>query len=175
MRKDNIVLIGMPASGKSTVGVILAKLLGYDFIDTDLLIQRRENCRLCELLETRGIEALLRAESEVCRSLKVEHSVIATGGSAVYGEAAMRHLGDIGRVVYLEVDFDVLSGRLHDVRGRGVVLREGQTLEALYLERVPLYRRYADIIVPERGLSLEQTVRATLSALGPHNADAAGL
>lgn len=156
----NIILIGMPASGKSTVGVILAKLLGYDFIDTDLLIQRRTGLRLSEIIRSQGLEAFLAAEEASCLALRAEHSVIATGGSVIYSDAAMRHLKGLGTVVYLSVDFNTLQSRLHDVQGRGVVLRPGQSLADLYAERVPLYRNYADITVREGQGSLEETVRS---------------
>ena len=161
-RYDNIILIGMPASGKSTVGVILAKLLGYDFIDTDLLIQHREGRRLSRIIEDRGIDGFLDAEAAACLSLDARHSVIATGGSVVYSETAMAHLKDLGCIVYLEVDYDALTRRLHDIHDRGVVLRPGQTLHQLYLERVPLYRRYADLTVPEGEGTLEDTVQAVV-------------
>lgn len=166
---DNIILIGMPASGKSTVGVVLAKLLAYDFIDTDLLIQRREGLPLAEIIAQRGIDGFLAAEEAACLSLDASRTVVATGGSVVYSEAAMAHLKRRGRAVFLEVDFKSLSARLKDVRGRGVVLREGQTLAGLFEERDALYRRWADITVPERGLSLEQTVAAALAAIRADN------
>lgn len=165
MPRDNIVLIGMPASGKSTAGVILAKLLGYEFIDTDLLLQRRAGCRLSELMERDGLDGFLEMESEVCAELDVRRTVVATGGSVVYGARAMARLKELGRVVYLQVPFGALAARLCDIRGRGVVLRKGQTLEELYAERVRLYERYADLIVPEDGLTLEQTVAAIQRAL----------
>ena len=157
---DNVILIGMPASGKSTVGVILAKLLAYDFIDTDLLIQRREGRSLSEIIEGEGIDGFLDIEEAACMGLDAHRCVIATGGSAVYGASAMRHLKALGRVVFLEVGFDALCRRLSDIRARGVVLREGQSLRQLYDERDALYRRYADLIVPEGDLTLEETVTA---------------
>ena len=156
----NIILIGMPSSGKSTVGVILAKLLGYDFIDTDLLIQRQTGLRLSEIIQSRGLDAFLAAEEAACLSLFADHSVIATGGSVIYSDTAMHHLKGIGTVVFLSVDFKTLQSRLHDVRGRGVVLRPGQSLVDLYAERAPLYREYADITVPEGQRTLEETVQA---------------
>lgn len=161
----NIILIGMPASGKSTVGVILAKLLGFDFIDTDLLIQRREQQRLSEIIATRGLPAFLAAEEAACLSVQPSHSVIATGGSVVYSDAAMRHLKSLGTVVYLAVDYQTLEGRLHDIQGRGVVLCPGQTLEELYAERVPLYQKNADITVVEGNGGLEETVKAVLDKI----------
>ena len=165
MGKNNIVLIGMPASGKSTVGVILAKLLGMDFIDTDLLIQRREGRRLSEIIEARGLDGFLDVEEEVCAGVAAEHAVIATGGSAVYGARAMARLKAAGRAVYLEVPLEALRGRLRDMKGRGVALREGQTLDDLYAEREALYRRYADLTVSEAGRTLEETVDAVCAAL----------
>ena len=161
----NIILIGMPASGKSTVGVVLAKLMGCDFIDTDLLIQRRTGLRLSEIIETQGFDAFLAAEEAACLSLCVDHSVIATGGSVVYSDVAMRHLKGLGTVVYLSVDFPTLQSRLHDVRGRGVVLRQGQSLADLYAERAPLYRDYADVTVQEGNGSLEETVQTVYRKL----------
>lgn len=165
MKSDNIVLIGMPASGKSTVGVILAKLLGYDFIDADLLIQRREGRLLSEIIRDEGLDGFLAIENDVCRCINASHAVIATGGSAVYGEEAMRHLGEIGWIVWLNADFETIRGRLSDIRGRGVVLRDGQTLEALYEERAILYRRWADLTVNEDSQGLEATVEAVRRAL----------
>lgn len=157
----NIILIGMPASGKSTVGVILAKLLAYDFVDTDLLIQRREGKPLSAVIEERGIDGFLAAEEAAVLSLKAENTVVATGGSVVYSEAAMKHLKRGGRAIFLDVDYETLHKRLTDIRGRGVVLRDGQTLRELYDERLALYRRYADAAVGEGGdMTLEQTASA---------------
>lgn len=161
----NIILIGMPASGKSTVGVILAKLLGFDFLDTDLLIQRREQQLLSEIIATRGLPAFLAAEEAACLSVHTSHSVIATGGSVVYSEAAMEHLKSLGTVVYLAVEYPTLADRIHDIQGRGVALRPGQTLEVLYAERVPLYEKYADITVVEGTGRLEETVKAVREKL----------
>ena len=156
----NIILIGMPASGKSTVGVILAKLLGFDFIDTDLLIQRQTALHLSEIIQSQGLDAFLAVEEAACLSLYANHSVIATGGSVIYSANAMHHLKELGTIIYLSVDFKTLQSRLHDVRGRGVVLRPGQSLVDLYAERMPLYSQYADITVPEGQGSLEETVQA---------------
>ena len=145
--------------------MVLAKLMGYDFIDTDLLIQRREGRKLSEIIAERGIGGFLAAEAAACQSLRTEQCVIATGGSAVYSPEGMAHLKSLGRVVYLEVPFDALALRLHDIKERGVVLRDGQTLKDLYDERVPLYRRYADITVHEGDGALEETVQAIQSQM----------
>ena len=165
MGRSNIVLIGMPGSGKSTVGVLLAKALGYDFVDTDLLIQLREGCTLEELLRRKGIDAFLDIEGEVCAALKAENTVIATGGSAVYREHAMERLRADGRLVYLQVELPELTRRLSDLAGRGVALREGQTLEDLYTERIALYERWADLTVAEGDMTLAETVAAAAKAL----------
>jgi shikimate kinase len=148
----------MPASGKSTVGVILAKVIGYDFIDSDILIQREEGLRLAEIIEEKGIDGFIEVENRVNASLQASRSVIATGGSAVYGEEAMMHLREIGAIIYLQVDFDVIQRRLRNIRQRGVVLRKGQTLRDLYEERCELYEKYADLIVREGSGEIEEVV-----------------
>ena len=158
--KTNLVLIGMPAAGKSTAGVILAKMLGMDFMDTDLLIQRREKKRLETIIREEGISGFLSIENAVCMDIHAEDTVIATGGSVIYSAQAMAHLKEIGTVIYLEVPFSALQERLQDIRGRGVVLADGQTLEELFQERSVLYRRYADFTISEEGRSLEETVQA---------------
>lgn len=158
MHKDNIVLIGMPGVGKSTVGVILAKVLGYQFIDADLLIQQQERRLLREIIADVGVDGFIRIENRVNASIEAEHAIIATGGSVVYGTEAMEHLKRIGTVLYLQAPYEMLEKRLADIRGRGVVLKEGQDLYGLYLERTPLYEKYADICVSEEGLAVEHTV-----------------
>ncbi len=158
MIKDNIVLIGMPAVGKSTIGVIAAKELGYEFVDADLLIQKREKRLLREIIAAEGVEGFLKIEGEVNASIDCHNSIISTGGSVVYEADAMEHLKEIGTVVYLSLAYEELEKRLSNLKGRGVVLREGQTLLDLYNERTPLYEKYADIIVKEDGLSLEETL-----------------
>ena len=163
--KDNIVLIGMPGVGKSTVGVILAKVMGYQFIDADIVIQQQEGRLLHEIIEKEGTEGFIQVENRVNASLSASHAIIATGGSVVYGKEAMEHLREIGTVVYLEVSFPVLEKRLADIKGRGVVLKEGQNLYDLYLERTPLYESYADIRIAETGLDIEQTVEQIVSQL----------
>ncbi|MCR5416285.1 MAG: shikimate kinase [Pseudobutyrivibrio sp.] len=163
--KENIVLIGMPGVGKSTLGVVLAKELGYQFVDADLLIQERENRLLKEIIAEEGVDGFLQIENDVNASINTTKTVIATGGSVIYGEKAMEHLGKIGEVVYLKLDYETLDSRLGSLKGRGVVLRDGQTLKTLYEERVPLYEKYADITVDEGGLDLEATLKKVLSDL----------
>lgn len=162
MKNNNIVLIGMPGVGKSTIGVILAKVLGYQFVDADLVIQKEEGKLLREIIAEVGTDGFIEVENRVNAGLMVEHSIIATGGSVVYGAEAMEHLKEIGTVIYLKLPYEELRVRLHDIKGRGVVLREGQTFFDLYKERVPLYEKYADLTVDESGCSVEQTVEKIL-------------
>lgn len=163
--KDNIVLIGMPGVGKSTVGVILAKMIGYQFTDADLLIQKQEGKLLHEIIAEKGTDGFIEIEERVNASIEASHTIIATGGSVVYGKKAMEHLSCIGTVVYLKVPYDTLEKRLEDIKGRGVVLKEGQTLRTLYDERTQLYEKYADIEISEDGLNVEQTVEKLLERL----------
>lgn len=166
MDKRHIVLIGMPASGKSTAGVIAAKILGYDFVDTDLLIQRRTGKLLSEIIEERGVDGFLEVENEAGRDVNPElRSVIATGGSMVYNEEAMKHLSDIGTVIYLETSYDELTRRLSDIRQRGVVVKEGQTFGELFRERTVLYEKYADHTVNEDGKDTEGVVKEIVDIL----------
>ena len=164
-QKTNIVLIGMPGVGKSTIGVILAKVLGYSFLDADLLIQEQEGKLLREIIEEKGTDGFIEVENRVNASIRADRAIIATGGSVVYGKEAMEHLKEIGRVVYLKVSYAILEKRLADIKGRGVVLKEGQTLETLFDERSKLYEQYADIEVSEEGLDVEQTVEKLVEAL----------
>ncbi len=147
MNKQNIILIGMPGAGKSTVGVVLAKNLGYHFIDSDILIQNQYGKLLHEIIEERGIEGFWKVENDVNAAIQETQCVIATGGSAVYGREAMMHLQDIGMVVYLRLSYESVKERLGDLNKRGVTLKKGQTLKSLYEERIPLYEQYAHIIV----------------------------
>lgn len=164
---DNIILIGMPGVGKSTVGVILAKEMGYQFIDSDLLIQQQEKMLLKDIIEQRGVDGFLELENGVNASITAHRSVISTGGSAVYGREAMEHFKEIGTIVYLKCSFAVLEKRLHDLKGRGVVLKEGQTLENIYDERRVLYEKYADVVVEEDGKGIEETLESVLLSLRP--------
>ena len=163
--KQNYILIGMPTAGKSTVGVVLAKMLGYEYVDTDLLIQKQEGCRLEETIRQKGDEAFLDIEGAVCTGLETEHAVIATGGSVIYRAKAMEHLKEIGTVIYLKISLENLKERLHDAAGRGVVLKEGQTIEELYHERIILYERYADLVIDEGELDFDGVVRAVIEAI----------
>lgn len=158
MKKDNIILIGMPGAGKSTVGVVLAKKLGYAFVDADLVIQSREGRLLHEIISKRGVEGFWQVEESVGESIEARRTVIATGGSAVYGSKAMAHYQQIGTVVYLSLPLDEIRERLGDLNERGVTLREGQDLAGLYEERVPLYEKYADCMVECEGLSIRAIV-----------------
>ena len=154
----NIVLIGMPAVGKSTVGVVVAKRLGYEFVDTDLLIQKQEKRLLKEIIAQEGNDGFLAIENQVNRDLDVENAVIAPGGSVVYCEEAMEHYKKTGTVVYLKVSYETIDRRIQNAKSRGVVLKEGQTLKDLYEERVCLFEKYADYTICEDGLTLEETI-----------------
>lgn len=161
----NIVLIGMPTAGKSTVGIILAKVKGYEFVDSDLVIQRQENRLLKDIIEQEGIDGFISIENRVNESLCVDHSIIATGGSVVYGNEAMEHLKDIGTVVYLKLSYETIQERLQNAKQRGVVLRDNQTLFQLYQERCPLYEKYADVIIDAEDLGIEELVNKILEQL----------
>lgn len=161
----NIVLIGMPGVGKSTIGVILAKELGYQFVDADLLIQKQEKRLLKEIISEEGIEGFIAIENQVNASIQTEHTVIATGGSVVYGKEAMEHLGEIATVIYLKLSYKALRKRLGNLKNRGVVLREGQTLKDLYEERTVLYEKYADLTIDEENKNLEETLQSIMDVL----------
>ena len=165
MKMNNITLIGMPGAGKSTLGVVLAKILGYEFLDSDLLIQKEEKRRLYQIIDEEGEEGFKTIENRVNASIDTENTVIATGGSVVYCSEAMEHLKSIGKVVYLSLSLESLEKRLGNLKKRGVLLKEGQTLKSLYEERVPLYEKYADIVVDEEGKDLEASLQALLETL----------
>lgn len=164
--KNNIVLIGMPGSGKSTIGVLLAKYIGYDFIDSDLLIQSREGKKLYEIIREKGLDEFDRIENEVNASIKAKNTVIATGGSVVYGKEAMAHLKEIGTVVYLSVPLHELEKRINNMATRGISIKEGQTFEDLYNERVVLYEKYCDIKVDCIHESLSKNADEVAKILG---------
>lgn len=162
---NNLVLIGMPGVGKSTIGVVLAKVLGYQFIDSDIVIQEREKRLLRDIITQEGVDGFIEIENQVNASLKADKSIIATGGSVVYGKEAMAHLKSIGTVCYLKLSYQQLEKRLSDIKGRGVVLKEGQTLKDLYEERTTLYERYADIVIDEENLTVEMTISKIVEAI----------
>ena len=156
--KTNITLIGMPSAGKSTIGVLLAKRLGYSFIDADILIQETEGRLLKDIIAQEGMDGFLAVENRVNAGIKASCSVIAPGGSVIYGREAMEHLKEISTVVYLKMSYEELERRVGDVVDRGVALKEGMTLRDLYEERTAYYERYADLTIDEEGMTPGQTV-----------------
>lgn len=158
---QNLILIGMPACGKSTAGVLIAKTLGFGFIDSDLVIQTQEKCLLSQLIERVGTDSFIDIENKINASLWAERCVISTGGSVIYGEEAMQHLKSIGKVFYLKLSYEEIAKRLGNIiLGRGVVIKRGESLKDLYDERVPLYEKYADSIIDCEGHDVEDTVHA---------------
>jgi len=163
--KKNIVLIGMPGSGKSTIGVLLAKALGMPFIDTDLIIQQKNGKLLQEIIDSEGLERFLEIEEQVVLDLDVEEYVIATGGSVIYKEKGMQSLKRNGLMVYLELEYAEIESRIKNMKTRGIAMQKGYTLLRLYNERIPLYKKYADIVVNCSGKGIEETVEAIVNAL----------
>ena len=163
--KKNLIFIGMPAVGKSTVGVVVAKRLGMQFVDTDLLIQEQEGRLLREIIADVGEDGFLKIENQVNRDLNVKNAVIAPGGSVVYCEEAMQHFKEIGTVVYLKASYQTIKRRIKKKKKRGVVLKEGQTFRDLYHERTKLFEQYADITISEDGCRIEQTIENVLNAV----------
>lgn len=164
-RKRNVVLIGMPGVGKSTIGVLLAKALSWDFLDADVLIQAREGRRLQDIIDHDGLEAFRALEKTHMMALSCTATVLATGGSVVYSEEAMTHLRECGTIVWLELSLASLKSRIADMDTRGIVMAPGQTFDALYAERQRLYQRYADITVDCENMTHEATVAAVAQAL----------
>ncbi len=156
----NIVLIGMPSAGKSTVGVIIAKNLGMSFVDTDVLIQTQQGRLLQQIIDSEGTDAFLQKEERAILSLECTNTVIATGGSAVYSKKAMEQLKKNGIVIYLYITMDTVTARLRNLKTRGVVLGQGQTLEDIFKERAPLYEKYSDIKLDCSNNSIEDTLEA---------------
>lgn len=154
----NIVLIGMPGCGKSTVGVLLAKALQMDFVDTDIVLQQQQGKKLQEILDQIGNDAFLKLEEDCVRGLDYDHTVIATGGSVVYGKSAMRYLHENGLVVYIQLPYDEIERRLSNLATRGVTLKKGQTLRNLYDERIPLYEAEADYVFEAEKGDVQKTV-----------------
>ena len=158
---DNIILTGMPSCGKSTLGRMLAKELGYAFIDTDDVIIQRNGCPLKDILDNEGLDGFIRREEEAVCSVTAERTIIATGGSVVYSPKAMAHLKSLGRIIYLCLDYNEVERRLGDLHERGVAIAPGKTLRDLFDERTPLYEKYADVaILIQRGNSIRQSVNA---------------
>ncbi len=158
MRSDcalNIILIGMPGAGKSTVGVLLAKRLGYNFVDTDLLLQSQQQCRLQQIIAREGLEHFKAIEEQVLIELTTSHSVVATGGSAVYSDRAMARLKKLGQLVFIDIPLEELLGRVNDMDNRGLVIGPNETYENLYKERLPLYQKYAEVMIPGGGMTVE--------------------
>ena len=157
---SNIILIGMPGCGKSTCGVLAAKALLKNFFDTDLLLQNLEGKRLQNIIDENGIDYFNAAEEKAILSLDIQGTVIATGGSVVYSERAMRHLKELGKIIYLHLSYDSMEKRLSNITTRGVVLKKGHTLRDMYNERLGLYERYADEVLNCDGLTVEETVES---------------
>ena len=162
----NIVLIGMPGAGKSTIGVILAKSLLFDFCDTDLSIQKETGESLCDTIAKIGIEEFILLEEDVICKQEFLNSVVATGGSAVYGEMAMEKLKENGIIVYLKVSPEELQSRIKNIHTRGIAMKEGTTIKELYEERAPLYEKYADITVECDGRNAEECVDLIVKEAG---------
>lgn len=165
---NNVILIGMPGAGKSTLGIVLAKIMNYKFIDADLLIQQQCDRTLQKLIDSCGPDGFIEVENQVLRDIEAERTVIATGGSAVYSDEAMKHLASIGRVVYLKISYEQLVHRLSDLQERGVVLKGGigMSLRELFDERKPLYENYAQVTVDVDDLSITAAARKVADALG---------
>ncbi len=163
---DNVVLIGMPGAGKSTVGVVLAKRLGFRFMDSDLVIQEQTGMLLYQIMEEKGVDGFLKVENDINASIIAGRSVIATGGSVIYGREAMAHLKSIGTIVYLKLGLDSIKERLGNLKERGVAVRDGQTLEELYAERVPCYEKYADITIECENRMIKDIVADIADAMG---------
>lgn len=161
---SNIVLIGMPGSGKSTCGVVAAKMLLKNFYDTDLLLQNIEGSRLQDIIDSKGIEYFEQAEENAILSLNIQGTVIATGGSVVYSEKAMKHLKSLGKIIYLHLDYNSMVGRITNLSTRGVVMKNGETLRDMYNERLPLYSRWADETINCDNNTVEETAVAIRNA-----------
>ena len=163
--KENIVLIGMPGAGKSTLGVVLAKIVKKSFIDADLLIQDQCDKTLQKIIDEKGPDGFIEIEGQVLSGIEAHNCVIATGGSAVYSDEAMRHLAEIGTIVYLQISYESLLARLGDLQERGVVLKGGvgMSLRELFDERKPLYEKYAEITVNVDDLSITAAARKVAS------------
>lgn len=166
MKKSNVILIGMPTSGKTTIGTELSAAIGYGYIDSDSVIVARAGKNLRELIAELGNDKYLDFEAKVNAEIAANRCVIATGGSAVYREAGMKKLSENGTVVYLKMSYEEMCRRLGDLKVRGVVLKEGFTLRDMYEERLPLYEKYADVTVELEGKTIAESVQTVVEALG---------
>lgn len=163
---SNVILVGMPGCGKSTVGVVLAKSLGYDFTDTDLIISKKVGKKLQRIIDEDGIDYFLQVENQVGKELCCQETVVATGGSMIMNEDAVKHLKSIGKIVYVNVPLAVLKKRITNMKTRGIVFGKGETLDDVFFNRTPLYEKYADIIINvSKSNSLEQTVNKIVKEL----------
>ncbi len=161
----NIVLIGMPGAGKSTIGVLLAKALNYGFIDTDLIIQNKTGKLLFQIIEENGIDGFLNIENDIIKNVDTDKMVIATGGSAVFGTEAMGHLKENGTIVYLKLPCEEVVRRVNNITTRGIAMQKGKSLEDVYVERTPLYNQYADITIDCNGTTIEECVEKIVNLL----------
>ncbi len=164
INEENIILIGMPGAGKSTCGVLAAKILLKNFFDTDLLIQSIESKRLQQIIDEKGVAEFKKAEEQAVLSLDIKGTVIATGGSVVYSEKAMRHLKSMGKIIYMHLSYEEMKGRIKNLSTRGIVLENGETLLDMYNERLPLYKKYADHVIDCDGNSIDATVAEIVDA-----------
>ncbi|WP_178668961.1 shikimate kinase [uncultured Eubacterium sp.] len=164
MNKENIILIGMPGSGKSTCGVLAAKALLKNFFDTDLLFQGLEEKKLQDIIDDDGIEYFLSAEERAILSLDINATVVATGGSVVYSDKSMEHLKKSGKIIYLHLSYDTMVDRIKNITTRGVVVKEGDSLEDMYNERLPMYQKWADVVINCDNNTVEQTVEKIVKA-----------
>ena len=155
---SNIVLIGMPGCGKSTVGVILAKTLGIGFVDTDLIIQQREKRLLQDIIDKEGIDKFLDCEADAVMSVDCDNSVIATGGSVVFRDNSIKHLKKNGKIFFLDVSLDEIKSRLDNISTRGVAAEKSQSIDEIFNQRFPLYEKYADYILKLNNSNVENTV-----------------
>lgn len=165
INSENIILIGMPGAGKSTCGVLAAKLLLKNFFDTDLLIQSRERKRLQQIIDDSGLEYFKKAEENAVLSLDIAGTVIATGGSVVYSDAAMNHLKKTGKVIYLHLSFEEMQKRINNLSSRGIALEKGETLRQMYDKRLPLYEKYADAVIDCCKSSVDATVQKIIASV----------
>ncbi|GMQ58531.1 shikimate kinase [Vallitalea sediminicola] len=155
----NIVLTGMPGAGKSTIGVVLAKTLGFTFIDSDLVIQKRENRLLQEIIDDIGMEKFLDVEKEAVLSIDASKSVIATGGSVIFRDESIEHLKQSGNIIYLKVSYEEIETRVDNITTRGIAMAKGHTLSDVYDQRVKVYEKYANIVIDCDNKSLEEIVK----------------